>query len=260
MSNHALVTGASCGIGLDLARLLAKDKNNLVLVARSENKLKEIKASFEKEFGINVKIIIVDLSLPDATTQLYDEIVKEQITIDILINNAGFGDFSSFSNCDWQKQEKMINLNVLSLSKLTHLILPGMIKQGYGKIMNLGSLASFLPGPMMATYYATKAFVLSFSCSLANELKGTGITVTALCPGPVDTGFVAAAALEGSKLFHSFKPMTAIKVAEFGYRRMMKGKLLAIPGAMNKLMVTGIRFSPRKVVAIIVRKIQEKRQ
>jgi len=260
MSNFALVTGASGGIGLDLARLLAKDKHDLVLVARSEDKLKEAKSSIEKEFGVNVKIIIADLSLPEAATQLYDEIQKEKIHIDILINNAGYGDFGSFASCDWTKQERMINLNVLSLSKITHYFLPAMIKSGHGKIMNLGSIASFLPGPMMSTYYATKAYVLSFSCSLANELKGTGVTITALCPGPVDTGFVAAAALEGSKLFHSFKPMTSPDVAAYGYRRMMKGKLLAIPGTMNKLMVTSIRFSPRKLVASIVRKVQEKRQ
>jgi short-subunit dehydrogenase len=258
MKNYALITGASGGIGFDLAKLLAKDKHNLVLIARSEDKLKEIKSSFEKDHGINILIITVDLSVPESASKVFDELEKQDIHIDILINNAGFGDFGIFAECDWQKQEQMINLNILALTKLTRLFLPAMIKLGNGRIMNVASTAAFQPGPLMSVYYATKAFVLSFTYAIANEIKGTGVKITALCPGPTDTGFVSAASLEGSKLFKTFKPKTSSDVALFGYKRMMKGKLLAIPGAMNKLMVWSIRFTPRKLITFVVRAIQEK--
>ncbi|MGD0710766.1 MAG: SDR family oxidoreductase [Bacteroidales bacterium] len=258
MKNYAVITGASGGIGLELAKLLAKDKHNLILIARSEDKLKEIKTSFEKDYDINVFIIAIDLSLPDAPAKVFEQLKKDDITIDILINNAGFGDYGAFAECNWQKQEQMINLNILALTKLTRLFLPTMIKSGYGRIMNVASTAAFQPGPLMSVYYATKAFVLSFTYAIANEIKGTGVTISALCPGPTDTGFVSAAALENSKLFKIFKPKPSNEVALFGYKRMMKGKLLSIPGCLNKLMVGSIRFSPRKLVTLVVRKVQEK--
>lgn len=258
MRNYALVTGASGGIGFELAELLAKDKHNLVLIARSENKLQEIKTVFEKDFGVDVKIIANDLSVPEAPIKVFDQLKKEDISIDILINNAGFGDYGTFAECDWQKQEQMINLNILALTKLTRLFLPAMIKSGYGRIMNVASTAAFQPGPLMSIYYATKSFVLSFTYAIANEIKGTGVTISALCPGPTDTGFVSAASLEGSKLFKTFKPKPSYEVALFGYKRMMKGKLLSIPGCLNKLMVWSIRFTPRKMVTMVVRAIQEK--
>ncbi len=258
MENYALITGASGGIGFELAKILAKDKHNVVLIARSEDKLKEIKISFEKDFGINVSIIAIDLSIPKAPTKVFEQLKKEDIAIDILINNAGFGDYGAFAECDWQKQEQMINLNILALSKLTRLFLPAMINSGNGRIMNVASTAAFQPGPLMSIYYATKAFVLSFTYAIANEIKGTGVTISALCPGPTDTGFVSAASLEGSKLFKTFKPKTSIYVAQFGYKRMMNGKILSIPGCLNKLMVWSIRFTPRKLVTLVIRKIQDK--
>jgi len=260
MKRYSLVTGASGGIGLEMAHLLAKDRHDLVLVARNKAKLNEVKVDIEKKHGVAVKVIVADLSLPDGATMLYNEIQSEQLHIDVLINNAGYGDFGPFASCDWQKQESMINLNILALSKLTRLFLPAMIREGYGRILNVASIASFLPGPLMAIYYATKAYVLSFTYSLSGELKGTGITVTALCPGPTDTGFVSASSLEGSKLFKTFKPQSAAKVAAFGYKQMIKGKVLAVPGVLNKLMVTSVRFSPRKLLASIVKKIQEKKK
>lgn len=258
MKNYGLITGASGGIGLELAKLLANDKHDLILIARSEDKLKEIKTSFEKEYGINVSIIATDLSIPDAPAKVFEQLRKEDITIDILINNAGFGDYGVFAECDWQKQEQMINLNILALAKLTRLFLPSMIKSGYGRIMNVASTAAFQPGPIMSVYYATKAFVLSFTYAIANEIKGTGVTISALCPGPTETGFVSAASLENSKLFKTFKPKPSNEVALFGYKRMMKGKLLSIPDCLNKLMVWSIRFAPRKLVTSVVRAIQEK--
>ncbi|MFA5783178.1 MAG: SDR family oxidoreductase [Bacteroidales bacterium] len=256
MKNFSLVTGASNGIGLDLARLLAKDKHNLILIARSAEKLNGAKASIEKDFGVKVKIIVADLSLPDAASKLFDEIRKENIHVDILINNAGFGDYGPFVECNWQKQENMINLNILTLTKLTRLFLPAMISVKYGRILNLASVASFMPGPLMSVYYASKAFVLSFSYAIANEVKGTGVTVTALCPGPTDTGFMAAASLKESKLFKTFKPKSSLDVALYGYQRMLKGKTLAIPGTLNKLLVTIIRFSSGKLTSSVVKKIQ----
>jgi len=258
MRTYTLITGASGGIGSDLARLLAKDKHNLILVARSENKLNELKVSLEKEFGIDVKVYAIDLSVPNATERLFENILKENIQINILINNAGFGDFSAFAESDMAKQEMMINLNILALAKLTHLFLPGMIKSGYGRILNVASLAAFMPGPLMSVYYASKSFVLSFSYAIANELKGTGVTVTVLCPGPTATGFVDAATLGESKLFKIMKAAPSIMVAKYAYKYMMKGKLLAIPGIMNKIMWTGVRFSPRKLLTFVVRKIQDK--
>jgi len=257
METYSLITGASGGIGLDLARLLANDKNNLVLVARNEKKLNEIKVLLEKEFGIDIKIYAYDLSVPDSTEKLFNEITKENIQIDKLINNAGFGDFSAFAECDWPKQEMMINLNILALTKITRLFLPAMIKSGSGRILNVASVAAFMPGPLMSVYYASKSFVLSFSYAIANELKGTGVTVTVLCPGPTKTGFVDAAALGNSKLFKIMKPVPSATVARFAYKRFRKGRLLAVPGFMNKLMITSVRFSPRKMVTAVTRKIQE---
>jgi short-subunit dehydrogenase len=257
MKNYSLVTGASGGIGFDLACLLAKDKHDLIIVARSAEKLNDVKASIEKDFGVKVKIIAADLSLPDAALSLFDEIRKENIHVDILINNAGFGDYGSFAECNWQKQENMINLNILTLTKLTRLFLPAMIEAKYGKILNLASVAAFMPGPFMAVYYASKAFVLSLSYAIANEVKGTGVTVTALCPGPTATGFEDAASLNGSKLFKTFKPKSSFDVALYGYKSMMKGKILAVHGTLNKLMVTMLRFYPRKLTSSVVRMIQK---
>jgi len=258
MKTYSLITGASGGIGSDLARLLAKDKHNLILVARSENKLNEIKVSLEKEYGIEVKVIACDLSVPNAAEKLFSDLTKENIQINILINNAGFGDFSAFAECNIAKQEMMINLNILALTKLTRLFLPGMINAGKGRILNVASVAAFTPGPLMSVYYASKSFVLSFSYAIANELKGSGVTITILCPGPTKTGFEDAASLGESKLFKIMKPVPSSKVSKYAYRYMMKGRLLAIPGFMNKMMWTAVRFSPRKMLTSVVRKIQDK--
>jgi uncharacterized protein len=258
MKTYSLITGASGGIGSDLARILANDKHNLVLIARNEAKLNEIKISLENEFGIDVIVYAIDLSVPDAAEKLFENILKENIQINILINNAGFGDFSAFAESDMAKQEMMINLNILALAKLTRLFLPEMIKSGNGRILNVASVAAFMPGPLMSVYYASKSFVLSFSYAISNELKGSGVTVTVLCPGPTDTGFVEAASLGESKLFKIMKPVPSSEVAKYAYRYMMKGRLLAIPGFMNKIMWTAVRFSPRKTLTSVVRKIQEK--
>jgi uncharacterized protein len=258
MNKTALITGSSSGIGLELARIHAENGNNLVLVARNKNKLDILKNELEQKFKITVCNLEKDLSLPDSAKEVYDELSRQNISIDYLINNAGFGDFGFFAESDWAKQEKMINLNILTLSHFTWLFLPEMIKKGKGKIMNVASTAAFQSGPTMAVYYATKAYVLSFSEAVDNEVRNKGITVTALCPGATESGFQAAAALEESRLFKDRKLPSSREVAEYGYKAMMKGKTVAIHGLMNAIMANSVRFAPRSLVVKVTRKMQEK--
>ncbi|MDE6442233.1 MAG: SDR family oxidoreductase, partial [Clostridia bacterium] len=195
MNNTALVTGASGGLGLEFAKLLAKDGNDLLLVARNGHRLEEIKDELEKAHGVKVYFLACDLTQDDSANKVYDYAKENSLQIDVLINNAGFGDFGNYLDSVWEKQRDMINLNVLALMRLTYLFVPEMKERGKGKILNVASIASFQPGPLMSVYYASKAFVLSFSEALAVELKKTGVTVTALCPGPVRTCFEKAANL-----------------------------------------------------------------
>jgi hypothetical protein len=257
MNNTALITGATSGIGLELAKVHASKGGDLVLVARNKHKLLEIKEEFESNYHVEVVIIEKDLSRKDATQEVYNETSAYQIRIDILINNAGFGDFGFFSDTDWFKEYEMISLNIIALTQLTKLYGQDMITNGYGRIMNVASIASFLPGPKMAIYYATKAYVLSFSEAIANEMTEQGVTVTTLCPGPTESGFEKAAALEDSGLFKKQKVATSKSVAEYGYKAMMKGKTVAIPGFTNWLMTKIILLVPRGLVVKAVRKIQE---
>jgi hypothetical protein len=258
MNKTALITGSSSGIGLELARIHAENGDNLILVARNKNKLDILKNELEQKFKITVCNLEKDLSLPDSAKEVYDELSRQNISIDYLINNAGFGDFGFFAESDWTKQEKMINLNILTLSHFTWLFLPEMIKKGKGKIMNVASTAAFQSGPTMAVYYATKAYVLSFSEAIDNEVRNKGITVTALCPGATESGFQAAAALEESRLFKDRKLPSSREVAEYGYKAMMKGKTIAIHGLMNAIMANSVRFAPRSLVVKVTRKMQEK--
>jgi short-subunit dehydrogenase len=258
MTKTALITGASGGIGLELARIHASKGDDLVLVARSGNKLENLKYELESGYNINVHFLVRDLSIRHAALKVFNEVSSHHIEIDYLINNAGFGDFGLFSECEWDKQENMINLNIITLTHLTRLFLPGMISRGGGKIMNVASLAAFTPGPTMSVYFATKAFVLSFSQALNNELKGKGITVTALCPGSVKTRFHEVA-LGDPKLVKEREMMSAGEVAEIGYIAMMKGKPVVIPGFKNSLLVFASRFASREVVVNSARRIQEKK-
>lgn len=258
MKNVALITGASSGIGLEIARHHAALEQDLILVARSTTKLIEIKKELEQKHGIKVYNIPKDLSIPDAAIEVFEEINENGLQVDYLINNAGFGDFGFFHEADWDKQEMMINLNMLTLTHLTHLFLPQMVARKSGKILNVASTAAFQPGPLMAVYYATKHYVLAFSEAIANELAETGVTVTTLCPGPTESGFQSAASIEDSKLVKGKKLPTSKEVAIYGYKSMMRGRRVAIPGSMNKIMATSIRFTPRNLVTTIVRKMQEK--
>ena len=216
MKNTALITGASNGIGLELARIHASKGGDLVLVARNKSKLDELKIELEKQFKVSVYTIGKDLSVANVAQEIYDETNKQNIQVDYLINNAGFGDFGMFAETDWNKELKMINLNITTLTHFTKLYLKDMVKRRSGKIMNVASTASFQSGPTMAVYCATKAYVLSFTEAVSNEVSDKGITITALCPGATETGFQAAGGMEESELFKGKKLPTAKEVAEYG--------------------------------------------
>lgn len=256
MKVTTLITGASNGIGLELAYINAEKGNNLVLVARNWKKLQEIKADIELKYESSVSIISKDLSVKDAALEIYNEVKLLQVKVDYLINNAGFGDFGFFAETHWEKEQEMINLNITALTQMTKLFLKDMISRRHGKILNLASTASFQPGPKMAVYFATKAYVLSFSEAIANEVEEYGVTVTALCPGPTTSGFQLAAAMDDAKLFKDKKLPTAKEVAQYGYDAMIKGKTVAIHGFMNTVLATSVRFLPRNLIVKIIRKLQ----
>jgi uncharacterized protein len=254
----ALITGASNGIGLELAKIHAAKGGNLVLVARNKAKLDELKQELENQYKISVYTIEKDLSAANAALEVYNETTQQNIKIDYLINNAGVGTFGMFANADWSKEVQMINLNITTLTQFTHLYLKDMVARKSGKIMNVASTAAFQSGPTMAVYYATKAYVLHFSEAVNNEVKDSGVTITAFCPGATESGFQAAAAMEESALVKGKKLPTSKEVAEYGYKAMLKGKTVAIHGVMNYIMANAIRFVPRSVAVAIVRKIQDK--
>lgn len=258
MIRTALITGASGGIGYELAKIHASSGDNLVLVARNLPKLHEIKKIFEERYHVGVHVIEKDLSSPSAADEVFEFVRKLNMDIDYLINNAGSGDFALFAETDWYRQERMINLNMLTPTHLMWLFIPGMVKRGYGKILNIASTAAFQPGPTMSVYFATKAYLLSFSEAVNNEVRDQGVTVTALCPGSTQSGFHEAAIGEGKTLVRRNLP-SAGKVARIGYKAMMKGKAVAIPGFMNSFMANAVRFLPRSFVVRAARKIQEKK-
>lgn len=258
MKNTALITGASNGIGLELAKVHASKGGDLVLVARNKSKLDELKTELENLFKVKVYVIGKDLSANNSAQEVYNETSRQNIQIDYLINNAGFGDFGMFVETDWNKELQMINLNITTLTQFTKLYLQDMVKRKSGKIMNVASTAAFQSGPTMAVYYATKAYVLSFSEAVDNEVSDKGVTVTTLCPGATESGFQAAAAMEESNLVKGKKLPTSKEVAEYGYAAMMKGKTVAIHGLMNYLMANSVRFTPRALVVKLTRKIQDK--
>jgi short-subunit dehydrogenase len=254
----ALITGASSGIGLEFAKIMAQDGVNLVLVARSETKLAELAAYIRNSYGIQVDILVKDLSRPEAPAEVFQYTKSKGLEVDYLVNNAGFGDFGFFWETDWDKSVQMIQLNMTALTSLCHLYLPEMVKRKSGRILNVASTAAFQPGPTMAVYYATKAYVLHFSEAIANELEGTGVTVTTLCPGPTESNFQQAAAMEESKMVKGKKMPSANEVANFGYQSMLKGQVVAIHGVKNYLMANSVRFSPRSWVVKLVRSMQDK--
>jgi short-subunit dehydrogenase len=255
----ALITGASSGIGLELSRLFAADGFDLVLVARSEGKLRELAKEVAEKYQSRSTIIVADLAKPSAGAAVAGHLESEKIAVDILVNNAGYGTYGPFASNPMEPELQMIQVNVLALTELTRRLLPGMIQRRRGRVLNVASTAAFQPGPLMAVYYATKAYVLSFTEALANELKGTGVTATALCPGPTQSGFQAAAKMEHSKLVKGKRMPDSASVARAGYRAMMAGRTVYIPGFGNRLMASGARFAPRKVLTSVVRYMQERK-
>ena len=247
MKKIALITGASSGLGLEFAKIYAKNGYNLVIVARSEGKLYQLKAELENAYNIEVIVFAKDLSERDAGHEVFDYCLENNIEVDVLVNNAGVGDFANFIESDWERQYDMVQVNIVALMQLTRCFAPQMVKRESGKILNLSSIAAFCAGPKMSVYYASKEYVRSFSEALSEELKGTGVTVTALCPGPTSTGFEQAAEMKNSKMFTFFKPATAKEVAEAGFIACEKGKTLKYYGMPTKLMNIGARLAPRSV-------------
>ena len=254
-----LVTGASSGIGLELARVAAAHHDDVVLVARRESTLRDIARELEQQHGIRAHVVTADLARPGAASDLASSVAALGVHVDHLINNAGFGAYGRFVETPLDAELPMIQVNIVALTELTKRLLPAMVARGSGRILNVASTAAFLPGPLMAVYYATKAYVLSFSEAIANELAGTGVTVTVLCPGPTASGFQTTAHLETSKLVSGKNLATSSGVAKRGYEAMLAGVPLEVPGVSNKLTVQLPRLLPRRLVATIVRSAQGRR-
>jgi len=256
MQQTAVVTGAASGLGYELMLLLAKDNYNLILIDIDEEKLKAIQTKLQKSSNSNVSIISIDLGKSNSAEVVFSAL--ESRTVDILVNCAGFGIFGSFVDTNWKQESAMLNLHIITITHLTKLVLQGMVKRGRGKILNVSSLAAFQPGPMMALYYASKSYLLSFSEAIANELKYTGVSVTVLCPGPTKTSFQEVVSSSSSDNKISFNMACPKEVAAYGYKAMLKGKVVAVPGVFNKFLANLPRFLSRNRTTSIVRKIQEK--
>src|SRR5256885_3044907 len=254
----ALITGASFGIGHELAQIFAREGYSLVLVARTADRLRQLASELEKAHGTRSLILASDLASPGAAAYLHDQTTRAAITVDVLVNNAGFGQFGLFAESDLDECLQQIQLNITTLTHLTRLYLPGMLERKKGRILNVASTAAFQAGPLMSVYYATKAYVLHFSEAIANELQGTGVTVTCLCPGPTVTEFHKRANMLSSRMLQ-FGAMDARTVAEDGYRALVAGKPVAISGFKNWMLAQSVRFSPRRLVTAVARKLQESR-
>ena len=258
MKQTALITGASNGIGLELARIHAKRGGNLVLVARSQDKLNQLADELRAQYhDIQITVIAQDLAMPHAAQSVFAQTEQLGIQVDILINNAGFGGHGRFFERELAKEQQMIQLNITTLTELTHLYLQGMVARRSGKILNVSSTASFMPGPLQAVYYATKAYVTSFSQAVAEEVREFGISITALCPGAVATDFVAAGDLQGVDAWKNAK--SAQSVAECGYQAMLDGELVAFnEGKLKFTLEWVIPLLPRKTMLKISRSVMEK--
>ena len=256
-TNTALITGASSGIGLELAKIHATKGGDMVLVARSADKLEQVKTELEGNYSVNVTVLAEDLSQPDSAERIFEKTEQLGIQIDTLINNAGFGGHGLFHQRDLVAEQSMMQVNMVTLTNLTHKYLEGMISRRQGRILNVSSTASFMPGPLQAVYYASKAYVTSFSQAVAEEVAEYNVTVTALCPGPVATGFVKAGNLEGVDAWKNAR--SAESVAQYGYRAMEKGQLAAFNEGTLKFMLNWIiPLLPRKTVLKMSRQFMEK--
>lgn len=257
MAGRALITGASAGIGEELAKLHAEKGGDLIIVARRKDRLDQLAAALSAEHGVDVQVIALDLSRPGAAETLSHAVEDLGLDVDVLINNAGFGGHGKFHESDLEREQRMMQLNMVFLTELTYFMIQGMVARGQGRVLNVGSTAGFLPGPLQAVYYASKAFVNSFSQAIANELQGTGVTVTVLCPGPVATEFQEAGDLDGVRGFEL--AADARSVAKCGYRALEKGELLAVNDPKIRVFIDGVLpFLPRRGVLWMSRKSMEK--
>jgi short-subunit dehydrogenase len=246
-SETVLITGASSGIGLELAKCFAADKSKLILVARNTDALATLAAELRLEQGIEVHVLTADLSLPETPKRIFSELSAQKISVDVLVNNAGFGLQGEFAKLSLSRQLEILQVNIFALTELTGLFLPGMIQRKRGGVLNVGSVAGFLPGPNMAIYYATKAFVLSFTEAIAEELVASGLKISVLCPGPTETNFGKVARGDQKRKIQSAK-MSAQAVAEYGYKKFRAGKIVVVPGLQNKILSRAPRILPRKFV------------
>ncbi len=258
-SQTALITGASGGIGLELARQFAQHGHDLVLVARSQDKLAQLAQELQAAHGVTAHVMPADLTDPDAPNRLHAQLQEAGVPVHVLVNNAGFGAYGLFHESTLEEELAMLQLNVVALTHLTHLFLQEMVTRRAGRVLNVASTAAFQPGPLMAVYYASKAYVLHFSEALANELAPFGVTVTALCPGPTVSGFQARADMEESRLVQNRAVMMdAATVARQGYEALMAGKPVVIPGLFNKVGALLPRFVPRHLTVKTIRFMQER--
>jgi short-subunit dehydrogenase len=252
-----LITGASSGIGLEFAKLFAKDRYELILLARNESALKTLAQELNLKYQTKVTVIAKDLSKPEAVDELISSLNDKQIVIDVLINNAGYANSGSFAATSLQNDLDMLMVNNLSLVALCKAFLPTMLKHGQGQIVNVSSVAAFQPGPFMALYAASKAFVLSFSAALSEELRNTGVRVTTICPGPTLTSFISRSGMGHTRIFNGFYPlMSAEKVALKSYKALQRGANVYIVGTFNRLVVVTVSILPRKVGLWFLRFLQ----
>jgi short-subunit dehydrogenase len=249
----AVVTGASAGIGRELARILAREGHDLVLTARREAELSAVADELKTAYGATSRVVPVDLAAADGASRLVAALGDD--AVDVLVNNAGFGGHGAFADRDRDADLRMVAVNVTALTDLTKQLLPGMVARGRGRVLNVASTAAFQPGPFMAVYYATKAYVLSLSQALSEELRGTGVTVTCLCPGVTATEFHAVAGTDAQPLTQGPLSMSAQAVAEAAYKGMVRGRLLVVPGVHNKVGVASVRVAPRGVILKVVRRL-----
>jgi hypothetical protein len=256
----ALVTGASSGIGLELARVLAADGHHVTLVARDRARLEQVAAELRARHGGEPAVIVADLADPGTPEAVVRQVDAAGRDVAVLVNNAGIGSHGRFADADLAHELAIIQVNVTALVHLTGLVLPGMVRRRSGRILNVASTAGFQPGPLMATYYASKAYVLSFSEALAEELRDSGVTVTCLCPGPTRTDFQRRAGMDGIRIASGLPPMMdAATVARAGYRAMRRGAHLAVPGLLNRAAVFSLRLAPRRLVTAAVAAMNARR-
>jgi short-subunit dehydrogenase len=255
----ALITGASVGIGRDLACVFAENHFDLIITARNQDALEKLAAELSTRYMTRVDVIVRDLTYPSAPHEIYRKVREKNVTLDVLVNNAGFGTHGPFATTDEKQISDMIQVNITALTMLTRLFLPDMAARKRGRIMNVASTAAFQPGPLMAEYYASKAYVLWLTEAIATEVERSGVTVTALCPGPTSTEFQKRASIKTTPMFDRIA-MSSMDVARAGYQGMMRGKRIVIPGLQNKIMVQMVRLGPRKMIADAVKKMNTTRR